>query len=208
MIRRWTHAVATVFLLAVIPATAQAESVFLINRTGREIWLIQAAFAGSNRWGDDLIAGDVVPDGESRRLDLAGSAPYAFRILDDRGERYIVYGADPGATGKIVVGPEHLAGLAEIAGAERDITLINQTGGTVVSVKISPVTSGEWGPDLFAGGLLRNGETAELRVHAPTGTLTFDILFVLRTDGLETTYRKEGMILANGTRLVLSLSDS
>ncbi|MDF1569903.1 MAG: hypothetical protein P1P77_17950, partial [Spirochaetaceae bacterium] len=71
----------SVFLFVVLSASAFGQSVTVVNRTGHTIELIQAAPSGVDHWGDDLIPGRVVLDGESVILNLSGPSPWAFRFL-------------------------------------------------------------------------------------------------------------------------------
>ncbi len=47
-----------------------SESITVVNRTGSVLEIIQGAPSGIDQWGDDLIPGLVVLDGESGQLIL------------------------------------------------------------------------------------------------------------------------------------------
>lgn len=181
-----------------------SESLTVINRTGAVIELIQAAPAESDQWGDDLIPGLVMLDGESLSLELIGPSPWAFRMLDSEGVVYVLYDVMPAMTGKLTVGPEHQARLALIAGAERSISLTNRTGSTIISLRISSITDGDWGSDVLSGRYIRHGESVDILFEAVPGTLSFDIRFTLITGNLEIPYEKSAVILTNGASLVLT----
>ncbi|MCK5736717.1 MAG: hypothetical protein KAH21_09575 [Spirochaetaceae bacterium] len=196
------------FLIAVlfvlISAGISAESLTVINRTGSIIELIQAAPSGQDQWGDDLIPGQVILDGESISLDLNGFSPWAFRMIDSNRVVYVLYDVMPAVTGKLTVGPENLAGLALFAGAERDITFTNQTGETISSLRISAVTDSGWGSDILDGRYLREGESVKVSIDVIPGTLSFDIRFTLISGNQEIPYEKPDVILTDGASLILS----
>ncbi|MCK5249439.1 MAG: hypothetical protein KAJ98_05700 [Spirochaetaceae bacterium] len=181
-----------------------SESLTVINRTGAMIELIQAAPAESDQWGDDLIPDQVMLDGETVSLELIGPSPWAFRFLDSEGVVYIMYDVMPAMTGKLAVGPEHQARLLLFAGAEREITLMNRTGSTISSIRISSTTDGDWGSDVLSGRFLRHGESTDISFEAVPGTLSFDIRFTLISGSLEIPYEKSAVILTDGASLVLT----
>ena len=200
-IRRIAATLLAVLLLAL---GLGAESVAIVNRTGRTLDLIQAAPSGRDQWGDDLIPGRVVLDGESVGLDLVGQAPWAFRFLDSRGEVYVLYDVDFSRTGKLTVGPEHMARLSRIAGERREVSVANRTGAPISSLRISAVDDGAWGDDVLAGRYIRDGETAVVTVSARPGALSVDIRFTLIADNREIAYEKTEVILTDRASLVLS----
>jgi hypothetical protein len=206
MTERFGKRLAACVLLASSTAALSAETVVVINRTGRAIEIVQAAPDGRDQWGDDLIPGSTVLDGESVSLDLIGPAPWAFRLMDSAGEVYVLYDIDPAFSGKLTVGPEHLARLSDLAGTVRRIRLNNMTGETLVSLRISPSSDGEWGGDVLAGRSVRNGEIADIVLQAAPGALSFDIRFDLLVGNDEIPYVKDSVILTDGASLVLTSS--
>ncbi|MCD6342619.1 MAG: hypothetical protein J7L76_02425 [Spirochaetaceae bacterium] len=182
-----------------------SESLTVVNRTGSVIELIQAAPAGEDKWGDDLIPGQVVLDGESVSLDLTGSAPWAFRMIDSDSVVYVLYEVLPAISGKLTVGPENQARLSAYAGAERNISITNRTGSAVSSFRISAVSDNSWGPDVLDGRYIRSGETADININAAPGTLSFDIQFTLISGNQVIPYEKSDVILTDGASLVLNL---
>lgn len=191
-------------LMSFAAAVLSAESVVIVNRTGRVLDLIQAAPLGTDHWGDDLIPERVLVDGESVTLDLIGQAPWSFRFLDSEGEVYVLYEVLPSLTGKLSVGPEHQARLSILAGPVREIQISNRTGYTMSAFRVSAVTDGTWGADILSGRYVRNGESVSLEISARPGTLSFDISFTLVSDGKELTYEKGSIILTDGASLVLT----
>jgi len=183
------------------------ESLTVVNRTGSVIELIQAAPAGENQWGEDLIPGQVVLDGESVSLDLAGASPWAFRMIDSNAVVYVLYEVMPALTGKLAVGPENQASLANFAGAERKVTFSNRTGGTISSLRITAVSEDSWGSDILEGRYIRTGESMEVDIQTVPGTLSFDISFTLISGNREIPYEKSDVILTDGASLVLTLME-
>lgn len=193
-----------VVLIAFISAGAFGQSLTVVNRTGHTLELIQAAPTGVDHWGDDLIPGRVLLDGESVVLNLSGPSPWAFRFLDSEGEVYVVYDVNFMLTGKLSVGPENLAKLTVFAGAKRNISLNNQTGAVITSLRISSVTDGAWGMDVLDGRYIRDGETRIVEMAATPGTLSFDIRFTLLSDNREIPYEKNQVILTDGASLIIT----
>jgi hypothetical protein len=181
-----------------------SESITVVNRTGSVLEIIQGAPSGIDQWGNDLIPGLVILDGESVPLDLTGTSPWAFRMLDTDGVVYVLYDVMPAMTGKLTIGPEHQAKLAVFAGPQRDIILTNRTGLTLSSLRISAVSDNGWGPDILSGRYIRDGESAELTIDATAGTLSFDIRFILISADRESQYEKSAVILTDGASLVLT----
>lgn len=195
----------SVFLLFAASVFLFSESITVINRTGGDIELIQAAPAESDQWGGDLIPGTVLPDSDSIILDLIGDSPWAFRMLDTDGVVYILYNVEPAISGKITVGPENQAQLAVFAGPRRSIVLTNRTGATITSLKISSVSDGAWGSDVLSGRYIRDGESVDITIDAIPGTLSFDLQFTLVSSGTEIPYEKQDVILTDGASLILSV---
>jgi len=196
---------AALFFMALTSFTyLSAESLTVVNRTGSVIELIQAAPAGEDQWGDDLIPGQVVLDGESITLDLIGSAPWAFRMIDSDAVVYVLYEVKPAISGKLTVGPENQARLSAFAGVLRNISIANRTGSTITSLQISAATDSSWGPDVLDGRYIRQGETGEIVITTVPGTLSFDIQFALISGNQEITYVKKDVILTDGASLVLT----
>ena len=200
------RAVGLILLVFLASSLLSAESVTVVNRTGDVLDLIQAAPRGVDQWGRDLIPDRVLADGESVVLNLVGQAPWSFRFMDSSGEVYVLYDVRPSTTGKISVGPEHLARISRIAGAHRTITLVNRSEAVLTELRISAVTDGRWGSDLLQGRYIRSGERVEVELTVIPGTLSFDIRFTLLSNGREITYDKGSVILTDGAALVLSLA--
>lgn len=203
MIPRYGHLIAVVFFL-VAAVSGFSENILVINRTGRAVEIIQVASHGNDQWGEDLIPEKTVLDGESVRLDLIGPSPWAFRMIDSSGEVYVLYDVAPALSGKVTVGPEHLARLSEFAGTQRCFRLNNRTGATIISLRISPSNDGRWGPDLLGGRSLKDGETTEIDLQATVGSLSFDIEFTLLLGNEEIPYEKNSVILTDGASIVLT----
>ena len=194
-----------VIIFLVSASFLYCESLVIINRTGAVIELVQAAPAGSDQWGGDLIPDQVILDSESVSLDLIGPSPWAFRMMDTEGVVYVLYDVMTANTGKLTVAPEHQARLAVFAGARREITITNKTGYTITSLRISSVNDGVWGADMFSGRFLRQGESDKVVFNATPGTLSFDIRFTLISGNQEIPYEKTNVIMTDGASLVLSV---
>jgi len=181
-----------------------AESVTVINNTGENITVIQAAPSGSEYWGSDLIPDRVLLNGESIILDLIGESPWSFRMVGESTDTYILYDVDISSSGKLIVSVENLAKLASIAGPERKITITNNTGRTLTSLKISSTSDSNWGKNLLEGKYIRDGETFVIKFITDSGSLSFDIYFTLLSGNTETGYSKNGLILTDGASIILT----
>lgn len=184
-------------------AVLAGESITIVNKTGTEIDLIQVVPQGRDIWGDDLIPSRVVSDGESVVIDLAGSSPFSLRLMDNTGAVYVLYDVVPGRTGKISVGPEHLAELSKLAGSTRRISIANRTGNTITSLRITPIDEEIWGSDLLSGRYIRDGETMVVLLETVPGILDYDIRFTLSAGSREVPYEKQAVIITDGASLVL-----
>jgi len=182
-----------------------AETMTIINRTGTDIEFIQAAEAENESWGDDLIPNQVVLEGESVVLNLGGQPPFAVRLVGVSSAVYVLYDVVPGPTGKIVVGPEHRAELSHFASPRRNVSITNNTGRTVTSLRISSVNEGEWGEDILSGRYIRDGERVDFLLNTTYGVLNFDIRFTLLTQNREIAYEKEAVLLTEGASLILNV---
>ena len=182
-----------------------SDSLTVVNRTGSVLELIQAAPSGEDQWGEDLIPGRVVLDGESVILDLIGTAPWAFRMVDSEDVVYVLYDVMPSSRGKLTVGPENQARLSVYAGSSRTISIANRTGAAISALRISSVQDNSWGSDVLGGKYIRQGETAHITFTTVPGALSFDILFTLITENQEASYEKNNVILTDGASLVLTL---
>ena len=190
-------------LTVFFPPGTHGESLTVVNRTGGKIDLIQTAPVGADNWGDDLIPGTVLLDGESTVIDLIGNPPWSFRLLDSGGTAYVLYEVPPPTSGKIIVGPEHQARLSQYAGIRRRVHITNDTGMTVFALRISHVASNVWGADVLKGRTIRDGEKVVIDFDATAGSLSFDLQFVLTDGRREISYEKNEVILTDGASLIL-----
>lgn len=180
-----------------------AESVTVLNRTGDEIELIQSSAPGSDRWGDDLISGRILPDGDSAVVDLVGNPPWSFRFTGSHGTVYVIYEVFPSVSGKIIVRPEHQVRLSQYAGDRRTLRITNRTGMIVSDIRISRVDSERWGGDVLEGRTIGSGEAVSIDFDAPEGVLAFDVRFMLNEGIRRIRYVKTNVILTDGASLVM-----
>ncbi|PIE04195.1 MAG: hypothetical protein CSA76_05445 [Spirochaetales bacterium] len=200
--RSFFLAVLLLLLFAVV--FAQAESITVLNRTGRSIEIIQHASSGENQWGEDLIPEQTIADGQSAGIYISGPVPWSLRFIDSSGDIYVLYEVFPPASGKIRLGPEHLARLSVFAGARRRVQIVNRTGFPIIALQLSAVGNSEWGEDVLNGQPLRDGESRTFQLEALPGTLNYDLRFNLVAESRESVYEKPAVILTNGAVIVLT----
>jgi hypothetical protein len=61
------------------------------------------------------------------------------------------------------------------AEAQQNFTVVNNTGHTVVTLKVSPTSQDSWGPDILGRGTLGNGESAQITFPRNTTQCAWDI---------------------------------
>jgi hypothetical protein len=59
--------------------------------------------------------------------------------------------------------------------AQQNFTVVNNTGHTVVTLKVSPTNDNNWGPDILGRATLGNGETAQITFPRNTTQCAWDI---------------------------------
>jgi len=84
--------VALAALLLGLNAAAVAADYYveITNRTGYTIMYMYVSPAKSESWEEDVLGDDVMPDGETRRVDLTGckSPVFDIRLVDEDGDKY------------------------------------------------------------------------------------------------------------------------
>ena len=94
------HARAPLFavLLFVISAAATAADYYvdITNRTGYTIMYMYVSPAKSKSWEEDVLGDDVLPDGDTRRVNLTGykSPIFDIRLVDSDGDSYTYWNVD------------------------------------------------------------------------------------------------------------------
>ena len=81
---------ALVLLLATVPALAADYYVDITNRTGCIITHVYVSPGSSKSWEEDVLGTEVLPVGETRRVNLRGytSPIFDIRLVDSDGDTY------------------------------------------------------------------------------------------------------------------------
>lgn len=192
-------------MLIFLKVSVFAESLTFVNRSGQILETIQVAPDGVENWSDDLIPSKIILDGESVLINLRGEAPWSFRLIDSMGTPYVLYDANPGISGKIVVGPEHQARLSHVAGSMRRVKILNITDYSLVGFKVSKSSASSWGSDLLNGRTVPPGESMEVTLSTEAGSLSFDVQYRL-ANGMDTfSLEQSSLMLTDRASLVLQI---
>jgi hypothetical protein len=85
-------------LLFAMAATAQAADYYveITNRTGYTILYLNVSPAKSTSWEEDVLGNSVLPNGQTRRVDLYGytSPIFDIRLTDEDGDTYTFFNID------------------------------------------------------------------------------------------------------------------
>jgi hypothetical protein len=77
-------------------ATAADYYVDITNRTGYTIMYMYVSAAKSKSWEEDVLGDDVLPNGDTRRVNLTGykSSVFDVRLVDSDGDSYTFWNVD------------------------------------------------------------------------------------------------------------------
>jgi hypothetical protein len=77
-------------------AVAADYYVEITNRTGYTIHYMYVSPAKSDSWEEDVLGKDVLPDGQTRRVNLKGyrSSVFDIRLVDEDGDKYTFWNID------------------------------------------------------------------------------------------------------------------
>jgi hypothetical protein len=84
-------------LLALNTAAVAADYyVDITNQTGYTIMYMYVSPAKTDSWEEDVLGDDVMPDGETRRVNLTGypSPVFDIRLVDEDGDKYTFWSVD------------------------------------------------------------------------------------------------------------------
>jgi len=92
------RALVCVALLVGVNATALAADYYvdITNRTGYTIMYMYVSPAKSDSWEEDVLGKDVLPTGETRRVNLRNyrSPIFDIRLVDSDGDKYTFWNID------------------------------------------------------------------------------------------------------------------
>jgi hypothetical protein len=85
-------------ILLACNSTALAADYYvdITNRTGYTIMYMYVSPAKSSSWEEDVLGDDVLPDGETRRVNLTGyrSPIFDIKLVDSDGDSYTFWNVD------------------------------------------------------------------------------------------------------------------
>jgi hypothetical protein len=85
-------------LLVGLNAAAVAADYYveITNRTGYTIMYMYVSPAKSDSWEEDVLGDDVLPDGDTRRVNLKGyrNSIFDIRLVDEDGDKYTFWNVD------------------------------------------------------------------------------------------------------------------
>ncbi len=153
----------------------------VINDSGRDIWYLFVSPTESDAWGDDRLGGDIVPAGEHYALSGILDGVYDIQARDSSGEVIETawqFEIDGNALWRVA--------------AEAVLEIYNQASAPIGRLYLSPVASGEWGPDLLEGETIPvdaaflieaiDGGSYDIRAEQTDGTL-MEIIYDIPLDG-------------------------
>ena len=89
---------ACIALLVAVNSVALAADYYveITNKTGYTIMYMYVSPAKSESWEEDVLGDDVMPDGETRRVNLTGykSPVFDIRLVDEDGDKYTFWNVD------------------------------------------------------------------------------------------------------------------
>lgn len=85
-----------VLLLLALPASAADYYVDITNKTGYTIFYVYVSPDKSDSWEEDVLGDEVLPDGETRRINLYGykSPVFDIKLVDEDDDSYTFWNVD------------------------------------------------------------------------------------------------------------------
>ena len=158
------------FLLLTSALFAFDGYVDITNETGFTIYYVFVSHESDDYWGDNMLGGDYLNDGDTYRVYLSGHPTSVFDIMmkDEEGDTYSFYDVDIEQEDIIV----SLANLDDSGGGYSGEVTVNGPGGDFDGYVYITNTTGftmyylyirqkskSWGPDLLGDSYLMDGET-------------------------------------------------
>lgn len=134
------------------------------NNTGYDLYSAFVSHESTSAWGEDVLAGNVLEDGEETRIELNGydSSLFDVKLVDEDGDVYLFEGVDV-LFEDIVANIDHLEpGLNESIVTDSFagyIDVTNDTGYTIYYLYVSHEDSDGWGEDVLGTEVLSSGDS-------------------------------------------------
>lgn len=121
-------------------------SLEITNQSSRDIWYVYISPSDADDWGDDWLAGDVIPAGESYTIRGIPAGVYDLQAEDeDGGVIETLWEADIAEDSYWTV----------VGGASLEV--INNSTEIIAALYVSPSDSDSWGEDWLGGVALKSG---------------------------------------------------
>lgn len=213
MMRKIVFAVAVLMALTTIgiaPA-ADANSALnftLANQTGVTIYKLQMSPAESNNWEEDMLGNEVMESGTSREITFSGYRPevrvWDLRITDGQGTTVEWRGLDLTAISRITLRITDGVPVAQITSI-LNFTLVNETGGTIYKLQMSPTSVAEWEEDMLGNEVMPDGTSRYISFSGYRSDVT--VWDLKATDPAGTSIEWRGLDLTSFSKLTLRIVD-
>ena len=167
-----------------LAACSGNPSVTVVNNTGYPVSEVYISQTASEFWGNNLLRNRNIASGASSSFKLPYALDvvnrYDIRLVDTDGDTYTRMNILVSAGVSIVFTFDdfYFDNVSTFDGPP--VSIMNDTGYTVLEVYISPADSDSWGQDRLAGGqILPSGESVTLNLPLAIETMdTYDIRLV------------------------------
>lgn len=186
----------------------EALNFTLVNATGVTIYKVQMSPSTEASWQEDMLGSEVMPSGTSRDVTFSGYRSdvrlWDLKIADGEGTSIEWLGIDLTAITKLTLRIVDGQAVAEPTSL-LNFTLVNQTGGTIYKLQMSPTTVESWEEDMLGNEVMENGTSREIRFGAYRSNVT---LWDLKaTDPAGTSIEWHGLDLTQFSKLTLRIED-
>jgi hypothetical protein len=189
----------------------------LVNKTGVEIHALYVSASGEDKWGEDILGRDTLPDGaqvEIRFSPKEKAALWDVRVEDEDGGSIEWKGLNLLAIGKVTLNfnkksgkatasVEAAAPVSRKAPADQDFVLVNKTGVEIHAMYVSASGQDEWGEDILGQDTLPDGGQVAVKFHPKERAALWDVRV---EDGDGTAIEWKGLNLLEIAKVTLSFT--
>lgn len=180
----------------------------LVNATGVTIYKVQMSPSEVNSWEEDMLGSEVMPSGTSRDITFSGYRPevrlWDLKVTDGQGTSIEWRGIDLTAITQLTLRIVDGQAIAEPVSI-LNFTLVNQTGGTIYKLQMSPSDVNNWEEDMLGSEVMENGTSRYLRFNGYRSNVRrWDLK---ATDPAGTSIEWRGLDLSSFSTLTLRIID-